>query len=75
MMGQQVAAWTALTEDLSSDPNTHVRQLTIASSKGHLKPLGSTGTCIYLHISTHKHITTYTTQNHFKIKSKISFLK
>lgn len=75
MMGQQVTACTALTEDLSSVPNTHVRQLTVASSKGHLKPLASTSTCIYLHISTHKHTTSYTIQNHFKIKSKISFLK
>lgn len=55
MMGQQVTACTALTEDLSSVP----RQLTVASSKGHLKPLASAGTCIYLHISTHKHTTTY----------------
>lgn len=42
MMGQQVRACTALTDNLSSVPNIHVRWLTVAydsTSKGNLKCL------------------------------------
>lgn len=66
--------YCSYTEDPSSVPNTHVRQLTGARLQGPSE--ASTGTCIYLHISTHRHTTTYTIKkNLFKIQSKISFLK
>lgn len=65
MMGQRVRTYTALTEDLNSLPNTHVKWLTTtydSSAKGQGTGLASVGSCTHLH-NPHQN-----THNFLKIK-------
>lgn len=58
-VSQQLKAWTALAEDLSSVPSTQVRQLTAVCKlqlQEVLAPLASKGTCTVMAIPTHRHI-------------------